>query len=83
MVTFRLPYHLRGIVWRNQKQFYSILFQCAVSTLKDFGVNDKHLGGDLGMTLVLHRHSRRLDFHPHVIVPGGCIDEKRQQWIKL
>lgn len=85
MVTFTLPYELRGLVWRNQKQFYSMLFQCAVSTLKDFGVNDKHLGGDLGMTVVLHSHSRRLDFHPHVhvIVPGGCIDKKRQQWIKL
>ncbi|MBV1920897.1 MAG: transposase [Pseudomonadales bacterium] len=85
MATFTLPYELRGLTWYNQKEFYSLLFQCAISTLKDFGINDKKLGADLGMTAVLHTHSRRLDYHPHVhiIVPGGCINKKRKQWKKL
>ena len=85
MVTFTLPYELRALVWHNQKPLYTLLIQCAVSTLKDFGANKKSLGGDLGLTAVLHTHTRRLDFHPHVhiIVPGGCIDKKRKQWIKL
>ena len=85
MVTFTLPYELRTVVWHQQSQLYPILFQCAISTLKDFGINDKHLGADLGMTAVLHTHSRRLEYHPHVhiIVPGGGIDKKRKQWKTL
>ncbi len=85
MVTFTLPYELRALTWHHQTVIYSILFQCAVSTLKDFGINDKKLGADLGMTTVLHTHSRRLDYHPHVhiIVPGGCLDQRRRQWRKL
>jgi len=36
------------------------------------------------MTMVLHTHSRRLDFHPHVhvVVPGGGVDKRRRQWKK-
>jgi hypothetical protein len=36
------------------------------------------------MTAVLHTHSRRLDYHPHVhvIVPGGGVDRARRQWKK-
>ena len=84
MVTFTLPYELRDWVWRNQKQLYALMIQCAVSTLKTFGVNEKKLGGDLGLTTVLHTHNRRLDYHPHlhVIVPGGCMNKKRNQWTK-
>ena len=85
MVTFTLPYELRALTWHHQKSLYSILFQSAVSTLKDFGINDKKLGADIAMTAVLHTHSRRLDYHPHVhiIVPGGCLNLQRRQWKKL
>jgi len=85
MVTFTLPYELRSLTWDHQKQVYSILIQSAVSTLKDFGVADHKLGADMGMTAVLHTHSRRLDYHPHVhiVVPGGCLNKKRKQWKKL
>src|SRR5450759_4958651 len=53
--------------------------------LKDFGLNPANLGADIGMTAVLHTHSRRLDYHPHchVIVPGGGIDKLRRQWKKV
>ena len=85
MITFTLPYELRVLAWQHQAQIYGILFACAVSTLKDFGANDKKLGGRMGMTAVLHTHSRRLDYHPHVhlVVPGGCLNRRRRQWIKL
>ncbi len=57
---------------------------CVSSTLKDFGLNPKNMGAEIGMTMVLHTHSRRLDFHPnvHVVVPGGGIDKQRRQWKK-
>lgn len=84
MVTFTLPYELRSLTYCNQREVYSIFFFCVASTLKDFGLNSKNLGAEIGMTMVLHTHSRRLDFHPHihVIVPGGGIDKRRRQWKK-
>jgi len=80
-----LAYELRPLAWCNQTAVYNILFDCAASTLKDFGLNPANLGADIGMTAVLHTHSRRLDYHPHchVIVPGGGIDKRRRQWKKL
>ena len=85
MVTFTLPYELRSLAWRFQSQVYALMFACAVSTLRDFGLNPKHLGADMGMTAVLHSHNRKLELHPHihVIVPGGGIDKRRRQWKKL
>ncbi len=85
MVTFTLPRQLRPLVWNFQGKLYSIMLACATSTLKDFGLNPKKLGADMGMTAVLHTQNRRLDFHPHVhvIVPGGGIDKRRRQWKKV
>ncbi len=36
------------------------------------------------MTAVLHTHTRRLDYHPHihVVVPGGGVDKAKKQWKK-
>ena len=85
MVTFTLPYELRSLAWRHQTIVYNILFDCAASTLKDFGLNPNNLSADIGMTGVLHTHSRRLDYHPHChfIVPGGGIMWLRRQWKKV
>lgn len=85
MATFTLPYELRALAKANQKLMYSLLFQCAVSTLKDFGVNEKGLAAELAMTAILHTHTRRLDYHPHVhmIVPGGGVNSQRNEWKKV
>lgn len=84
MATFTLPYELRFLAWDHQTHVYQILFACASSTLKDFGLNPKNLGADIGMTAVLHTHTRRLDYHPHVhvVVPGGGVDKAKKQWKK-
>jgi len=84
MATFTLPYELRSLTWHHQRKVFSILFLCAAGTLKDFGLNPKNLGAEIGMTMVLHTHSRRRDFHPHVhvVVPGGGVNERRRQWKK-
>ena len=85
MVTFTLPAELRTFAWHHQKQVYNTLLQCARSTLRTFAENSSELGADIGMTMVLHTHSRRLDYHPHVhvIVPGVCVNKRRQQCTKL
>jgi hypothetical protein len=84
MATFTLPYELRILAWNNQALVYDHLFACASSTLKDFGLNPKNLGADIGRTAVLHTHNRRLDYHPHihVVVPGGGVDKSKKQWKK-
>lgn len=85
MVTFTLPAELRAIARRQPREIYALLFACAASTLKDFGVNPGKLGAQIGLTAILHTHTRRLDYHPHlhVVVPGGGIDTRRRQWKKL
>jgi hypothetical protein len=84
MATFTLPYELRFLAWDNQTLVYNLLFACASSTLKDFGLNPGNLGATIGMTAVLHTHNRRLDYHPHVhvVVPGGGVDRPKKQWKK-
>jgi Putative transposase/Transposase zinc-binding domain len=85
MVTFTLPAELRTLAKANQRTLYALLFDCAVATLKAFGLNEKGLAAELAMTGVLHTHTRRLDYHPHVhmIVPGGGINTRRNEWRKL
>lgn len=85
MVTFTLPFELRALAKANQKVIYALMFQCAVSTLKSFGLNDKTLAAELAMMAVLHTHSRRLDYHPHVhvVVPGGGVNQRRNEWRKI
>ena len=85
MATFTLPRELRRLAWFNQKVAYTLLFKCVASTLKDFGMNPKHLGAEIGMTMVLHTNTRSLDFHPHIhaVVPGGGIDRRHRYWRKL
>jgi len=87
MVTFTLPRELRNTAWHHQKPVYAALFKAAIDTLKSFGVNPKHLGADIGCTGVLHTHTRRLDYHPHIhfVVPGGGIDhsEKKKRWRRV
>lgn len=84
LITFTLPRELRSLAIHNQRAVFSLFFLCVASTLKDFGLNPDKLGAEIGMTMVMHTHSRRLDFHPHihVVVPGGGIDKHRRQWKK-
>ena len=84
MITFTLPFQFRALARRLPKQIYSMFFLCVAGVLNDFGLNPKHLGAEIGMTMVLHTNSRRLNFHPHVhvIVPGGGIIRSRKQWKK-
>ena len=61
------------------------MFREAAETLKSFGHKHKKLNARLGMTGVLHTHSRQLNYHPHVhfVVPGGGINVERREWRKL
>lgn len=85
MVTFTLPRELRSLVYHHQKLSYTLLFDCVISTLRSFGLNPKHLGAEIGSTMVLHTNSRRLNFHPHIhaVVPGGGVNKRIRQWKRV
>jgi hypothetical protein len=82
-VVFTLPADLRGTTKGNRELVYDLLFQCASETLLEFGRDEERLGGELGVTTVLHTWSRTLEFHPHVhcIVTGGALSQDSQRWI--
>ena len=82
LVTFTLPAAFRALAFTNQSTFFALLIQCAWQTLSTFAHNDKQLQGTPGAIAVLHTHSRRLDFHPHVhlIIPAAAIDAKNRLW---
>jgi hypothetical protein len=84
-VTFTLPFELRSVANANSRLVYSLLMQCAAQTLKRFGRNEPNLQAEVGMTAVLHTHTRRLEYHPHVhiVVPGGGVNAQRNEWRKL
>jgi hypothetical protein len=58
------------------------MMQCCWETVRTFSLNDKQLQGTPGAIAVLHTHSRRLDYHPHVhlAMPAAAIDAKRRLW---
>ena len=72
LVTFTLPAELRQLARCHPKTVYNLLFHAASQALSQAALNPRFLGGLIGFTGVLHTHSRRLDFHPHVhfVVPG-------------
>ena len=82
MVTFTLPKALRRLAWGNQRIVYDLMIRCAWDTLAQFTRNDPQLSGEAGAIAVLHTHSRRLDYHPHVhfVVPAGAVDAKARCW---
>jgi hypothetical protein len=82
LVTFTLPPTLRDLAFSHQRTLYTQMTRCAWHTLKTFAQNDKQLQGIPGAIAVLHTHSRRLDYHPHVhlVVPAAAVDAKNRLW---
>ena len=85
MATFTLPAELRPLAMRYPKTVYAALMRCAAETLKRFGLNKSGFNAELGLCAVLHTHTRRLDYHPHVhvVVPGGGVQRARREWRRL
>jgi hypothetical protein len=82
LITFTLPKQLRQLAWKNQKLIYSLMFLCVQKLLKTFTLNDRQLQGMAGFTTILHTHSRKLDYHPHihVVIPAASINKKTRLW---
>ena len=82
-VVFTLPRELRRLALANRSAVFNLLFACVADTLITLGRDGRRLGGDLGVTSVLHTWQRDLRWHPHVhcIVTGGGLSQDGQRWI--
>ena len=82
-LVFTLPATISDIAYYNKAVIYNILFQTAARTLRIIADDPKHLGAQIGFTLVLHTWGSALTHHPHVhgIVAGGGFSLDGQQWI--
>jgi hypothetical protein len=82
LLTFTLPAELRPLAWQHQRTLYDLMIRCSWETLKTFAQNDPQLQGKAGGISVLHTHSRRLDYHPHVhvVMPSATIDTDKRRW---
>jgi hypothetical protein len=82
-VVFTLPHALNPLAQSHPRLIYRILFHSAASTLLRFGRDPRYLGGDLGVTAVLHTWGQTLTQHVHVhcIVTGGALAPDGARWI--
>ena len=81
-VVFTLPHELNPLAQGNPRTIYRLLFDSAAATLIEFGENPRWLGGEIGITMVLHTWGQTLTQHLHVhcLVSGGALAPKGR-WI--
>lgn len=82
-LVFTLPHDLNALAQGNPQVIYRLLFRAASQTLLEFGRNPRWLGGELGITMVLHTWSSNLSQHIHVhcVVTGGALSPDGERWI--
>ncbi|GMQ89583.1 MAG: IS91-like element ISSod25 family transposase [Gammaproteobacteria bacterium] len=75
-LVFTLPHTLNRWVQLHPQVIYGLLFRCVWATLKGFAADPKRLGGELGMTAVLHTWGQNLSQHVHLhcLIPGGVLN---------
>ena len=82
-MVFTLPAPISAIAYYNKAVIYRLLFEVAAETLSTIAADPKHLGAQIGTTLVLHTWGSAMTHHPHVhgIVPGGGLSPDGERWV--
>jgi hypothetical protein len=82
-VVFTLPAPASEIAFQNKTIVYAVLFRAAAETLATIAADPKHLGAQVGVTMVLHSWGQTLQHHPHVhcVVPGGGPSLDGTRWV--
>ena len=82
-VVFTLPAPISALAYTNKAVIYRLLFEIAAQTLQTIAADPRHLGAQIGLTLVLHTWGSALTHHPHVhgVVPGGGLSLDGEQWV--
>lgn len=79
--VFTTDHALNPLFRSNPKVMYDLLFESATASLKE--VAAEYLGGELGITAVLHTWGQRLEEHVHLhcLVTGGVLSFDGERWI--
>ena len=82
-LVFTLPHVLNPLIQGNPRCLYNLLFKAASETLLAFGRDPRWVGGEIGVTLVLHTWGQNLGDHVHVhgLVTGGGLAPDGQHWL--
>ncbi|MCP5082232.1 MAG: transposase, partial [Alphaproteobacteria bacterium] len=83
-VVFTLPHDLNGLIQANRRGMYDLLFKAVAGTLMTFGRDPKWIGGEVGLTLVLHTWSQNLGQHVHLhgLITAGGLASDGKSWRK-
>jgi len=81
-VVFTTDHALNAWVSANRAAIYNLLFATASATLQQFAARE--LGGELGITAVLHTWGQTLPLHVHVhcVVTGGALSFDGRRWVR-
>jgi hypothetical protein len=79
-LVITLPHELNGWVELHPEVIYRLFFQVMWATLKAFAADPRRLGGQLGVTAILHTWGQQLwrHVHLHCLIPGGALGEDNQ-----
>ena len=82
LLTFTLPAEFRALTFAHQSVVYDLLMRCTWETVRTFSQNDRQLQGTPGAIAVLHTHTRKLDYHPHVhlVMPAAAVSAEHKLW---
>jgi hypothetical protein len=79
-VIFTLPHELNEVARGQAREVYDLLFAAASGSLQELG--ERELGGEVGVTAVLHTWGQTLQYHVHLhcLVTGGALGAEGQQF---
>lgn len=83
-VVFTLPHDLNALMQRNRRLMYGLLFKVVADTLLTFGRDPRWIGGEIGLTLVLHTWGQNLGQHVHLhgLITAGGLASDGKRWRK-
>lgn len=81
--VFTVPDNLNPLIYRNKRLMYNLIFKASSETVQDLSKDPKYLGGQIGITAILHTWGQNLMYHPHIhmIIPAGALTDANQ-WQK-
>lgn len=82
-LVFTLPHELNVLAQGNPRVIYALLFEAAAGTLQGFARDPQWVGGEPGITAMLHTWGQNLSqhLHLHCIVTGGGLAPGGSRWI--
>ena len=83
-VVFTVPSELHTLAQANREWFFAALFAATAESLLELAASERRLGGQPGISAVLHTWTRDLRFHPHVhcVVTGGGLSPDGERWLR-